>query len=163
MLGLRVISLLVLAIWLGGLATLGFVAAPAIFAALQAADPAAGRSTAGLVFGEVFDRFQYVSLGIAVVLIALLIVRALLGPRPVRLAWRVWTIALMAAISAVTLFVISPRIDRLRQEVPGAIAALPDADPRKTEFGQLHGLSNVLMLASLAGGVGLLWMEARDH
>ena len=163
MLGLRGLSLVVHAIWVGGPATLGFVAAPAIFSTLQAADPAGGRTTAGLVFGEVFSRFQYASLGMAAVLIALLIVRALLGPRPVRLSWRVLTVTLMALISAATLFVISPRIDRLRQDVPGAIAALPDSDPRKAEFGKLHGLSNVLMLLSMAGGVGLFWMEARDH
>lgn len=163
MLGLRFASLVVLAIWIGGLAALGFVAAPAIFATLQASDPAGGRATAGLVFGAVFSRFQYLSLALAAVLIALLIVRALLGPRPLRLARRVSTVALLAVISGVILFVISPRIDRLRQDVPGAMAALPDTDARKAEFGRLHAISNVLMLVSLAGGVALIWMETRDH
>jgi hypothetical protein len=43
----------------GGLAVLGFVAAPMIFSALEAHDPATGRALAGLVFGAVFERFQY--------------------------------------------------------------------------------------------------------
>ena len=162
MFGLRVASLVVLALWVGGLAVLGFVAAPAIFASLEASDPAGGRTLAGLVFGSVFNRFQYLSLVIGPIFILLLILRALLGPRPLRLAWRVWTVAAMLVMSAATLFLISPRIDRLRTEVSGTIAALPDTDARKTEFGRLHALSSVLMLATLAGGVGLIGMEARD-
>jgi len=162
MFGLRVASLVVLALWVGGLAILGFVAAPAIFASLEGADPAAGRALAGLVFGSVFNRFQYLSLAIAAIFVSLLILRALLGPRPLRLAWRVWTVAAMVVMSAVTVFLISPRIDRLRAGVSGTIAALPDGDARKTEFGRLHALSNVLMLVTLAGGVGLIAMEAKD-
>jgi hypothetical protein len=162
MIGLRVASLVVLAIWVGGLAALGFVAAPAIFKSLEAADPAGGRVLAGLVFGSVFRNFQYLSLGLAAILVSLFVLRALLGPRPLRMSWRVWTVAAMVAMSAATLFVISPRIDQLRTEVTGAISALPDTDPRKSEFGRLHGLSNILMLATLAGGIGLIWMEARD-
>src|SRR5687768_18547799 len=55
---LRVASLVVLALWVGGLAVLGFVAAPAIFATLEAADPAAGRALAGRVFGDILRAFQ---------------------------------------------------------------------------------------------------------
>ena len=78
MIGLRVSSLVVLAIWVGGLATLGFVAAPAIFKSLEASDPAGGRVLAGLVFGSVFRNFQYISLGLAAILVCLFVLRALL-------------------------------------------------------------------------------------
>jgi hypothetical protein len=162
MIGLRVASLAVLALWVGGLATLGFVVAPTVFATLEHADPAGGRTLAGLVFGAAFNRFLYISLAMGGLSIGLLILRALLGPRPLRLAWRVWTVVGMVAFTAVTIFIISPRIDRLRRDTPGTMAALADSDPRKAEFGRLHGLSNVLMLATLVGGVGLIWMEARD-
>jgi hypothetical protein len=163
MIGLRVASLILLALWVGGLATLGFVAAPAIFATLEQSDPAGGRTLAGLVFGEVFSRFQYISLAMAALIVGLLILRALLGPRPLRLSWRVWTVAAMIGFTIATAFFIAPRINRLRQETTGTMAALPDTDPRKAEFGRLHGLSNVLMLFTLLGGVGLIWMEARDN
>ena len=56
---LRLVSLVLLALWVGGLAVLGFVAAPAIFAALEAHDPTAGRALAGAVFGAVLWRFHY--------------------------------------------------------------------------------------------------------
>ena len=162
MIVLKAASLAILAVWVGGLAALGLVAAPAIFAALEAQDPAAGRTLAALVFGVVFERFQYVALALGAALTALLIVRALLGPRPLRFAWRVWTVVAMMAVGALSVFVTAPRIDQIRRETTGAVAALPDTDPRKIEFGRLHGLSSVLMLATLAAGAGLIWMEAKD-
>ena len=158
----RVASLVILAIWVGGLAVLGLVAAPAIFHALEAQDPAAGRALAGLVFGAVFARFQYVALALGALLAAVLMVRALLGPRPLRLAWRLWTVAGMIALGAGSAFVIAPRIDRIRLDTPGTVAALPDTDPRKAEFGRLHGLSSIFMVATLVAGVGLIWMETKD-
>ena len=42
------------------------------------------------------------------------------------------------------------------------ISSLPDTDPVKQEFGRLHGLSNILMLVTLAGGIGLLAIETTD-
>jgi hypothetical protein len=162
MIMLRVASLVILAIWVGGLAVLGFVAAPAIFATLEAQDPAAGRTLAALVFGVVFAKFQYVALALGGALASLLMVRALLGPRPLRFAWRLWTVVGMMTVGAASAFVIAPRIDHIRRDTPGTVAALPDTDPRKAEFGRLHGLSNVLMLATMAAGVGLIWIEAKD-
>ena len=53
---LRVASLVVVSMWTGGLAVLGFVAAPEIFATLEAAEPVNGRVLAGQVFGAVFAR-----------------------------------------------------------------------------------------------------------
>ena len=159
---LRVASLVILAIWVGGLAVLGFVAAPTIFSTLEAQDPATGRAVAGLVFGAVFERFQYAALVLGALFMTGLGLRALLGPRPVRLAWRLWTVAGMLALGGASAFLIAPRIDHIRRDTQGSVAALPDTDPRKPEFGRLHGLSNVFMLATLVGGVGLIWMETQD-
>lgn len=159
---LRVASLVVVAIWVGGLAVLGFVAAPEIFAALEAADPERGRLLAGQVFGAVFGRFQYWAWILGALLVALLITRALLGPRPRRLGIRVWTVTGMVTLSVVSALYITPRIDRIRQETRGAVALLPEGDTRKAEFGRLHGLSTALMLVTLVAGVGLLWAETKD-
>jgi hypothetical protein len=91
-----------------------------------------------------------------------LAVRAALGPRPRLTGLRVLTVAAMLAISVGTVLMITPRIDRLRRETPGAIAALSETDPRKIEFNRLHGLSNGLMLITLVAGLGLLWFETHD-
>ena len=95
-------------------------------------------------------------------MILLLGARAALGPRPRRLGVRVWTVAGMLVVSIASVLIIAPRIDRLRDSTPGAIASLPDTDARKIEFGRLHGLSNALMLLTMAAGVGLVWAEMKD-
>ncbi|HXT69734.1 MAG TPA: DUF4149 domain-containing protein [Vicinamibacterales bacterium] len=159
---LRVASLVVVAIWTGGLAVLGFVAAPEIFSTLEAGDAARGRVLAGQVFGAVFERFQHWAWALGGLLIALFIARALLGPRPRRLGLRLLGVSSMLALSLVTTFAITPRINAIRTETAGSVAALPDTDARKGEFGRLHGLSNVFMLITLLGGVGLIWAETND-
>lgn len=159
---LRLASLLVLALWVGGLATLGFLAAPTIFSVLELHDAEAGRAMAGEVFGAVFQRFQHAAWVMGGLLLTLYGLRAALGPRPRRLALRMWTTTAMLGMSLATAIVIAPRIDAIRQSTTGAVAALADGDPRKGEFGRLHGVSNVLMLVTLLGGVGLIYSELKD-
>ncbi len=160
---LRYIALVGLALWTGGLAALGGVGAPTIFRVLEARDAAHGRELAGVLFGAIFQLFQYASWGIALVLLGSLGVRAALGPRPRRFAVRMWTVLLMLALSLVTALVLTPRIETLRDSVTGSIASLPAADPRAIEFGRLHGASSVLMLATLLLGLGLIWAEMEDR
>ena len=159
---LRFVSLVILAVWIGGLVVLAMVVAPSVFAVLGAQDPVGGRSLAGVVFGAVFARFQPVTWALGGLLVASLGIRAALGPRPARLAVRLWTALAMVAMSVGTTLLVIPRIERLRGATSGTIAALADTDERKIEFNRLHGLSNGLMLLSLAGGLGLLWFETRD-
>jgi len=159
---LRFLSVVILAVWIGGLVILGAIAAPTIFAALQAHDPLAGRALAGDVFGTIFRKFLTASWALGGLMLVSLAVRAALGPRPRLTGLRVLTVAAMLAISVGTVLMITPRIDRLRRETPGAIAALSETDPRKIEFNRLHGLSNGLMLITLVAGLGLLWFETHD-
>jgi hypothetical protein len=159
---LRFLSLAVLAIWIGGLAVLGTMAAPVIFAVLESHAPATGAPLAGELFGALFRRFQLVALGLGGLLMALLGLRAALGPRPRRLALRLWTVAAMLAMSLATTFWIAPRIDAIRSGVPGAVAALPPDDPRRAEFGTLHAASTGFMFATLLAGLGLLFAETHD-
>lgn len=159
---LRVVSLALIALWIGGLAALGIVAAPTIFASLEAHDPAAGRTLAALVFGDIFERFQHLAWGLGGGMLALLGIRAALGPRPRRLAIQVWLTVGMLAASAYTGLIVAPRIDALRTETDVTMAALPETDPRKIEFGRLHGLSNGLMALTLMAGLCVFWIESRD-
>jgi hypothetical protein len=159
---MRFTALVALALWIGGLAALGAVAAPTLFETLQAHDPATGRELSGLAFGAVFTRFQFAAWGLGAAVVASLGIRAALGPRPRRLAIRLWVAALMISASVAVVIVIAPRIDRIRTSVTGPVANLPDTDARRVEFGRLHGLSNALMVLTLAGGLGLLWAEMKD-
>ena len=70
---LRVASLAIVALWFGGLVALGIVAAPP----------------------ESFERFRQVAWWYGGVLTALLLLRALLGPRPLRLSIQLGLVAVM--------------------------------------------------------------------
>ena len=70
---LRVASLAIVALWFGGLIALGIVTAPP----------------------EFFERFRQVAWWYGGVLIVLLLLRALLGPRPLRLSIQLGLVAMM--------------------------------------------------------------------
>src|SRR6187402_2926469 len=95
---LRFVSLIITSAWVSGLALIGFVVAPTTFAALEG-DPHGGRQLAGRVVGAVLARFDRVAWVLGGVVLVLLILRAVLGPRPRRFAWRVSVAALMLALS----------------------------------------------------------------
>lgn len=159
---LRVVSLALIAFWIGGIAVLGLVAAPSVFSVLEGHDPVAGRMLAGMVFGDIFSRFQQMAWMLGGGLLALLGLRAALGPRPRRMAVQIWLVAGMLAASAYSGLILAPRIDAIRAETADTMASLPDTDARKVEFGRLHGLSNGLMALTLVAGLGIFWIESRD-
>jgi hypothetical protein len=161
MLMLRFLGLLALVVWLGGMVALGGFAAPAAFDVLSSRLPDSGRALAGLTFGETLRRFQPVTYGCGLVLLGVLTARAVIGPRPIRFWLRIGIVLVMLAASVYSGAVLSPRIERLRDEV-GSPSALAATDPRRVEFGRLHGLSTVLMLVNIAGGLVLLFFEAKE-
>jgi hypothetical protein len=152
-----------LAVWVGGLVVLGGLGAPALFDVLAAQDPAGGREMAGLLFGTMLERFQYVAWGAAAVLLVSLGLRAAIGPRPRHTFPRMGVVLVMVAISLVTVFVIIPHVNEIRDAVDGAVAALPAADARRIEFGRWHALSSGLMLLTVLLGLGLAWAEVHDQ
>jgi hypothetical protein len=117
---------------------------------------------AALVFGDILARFHRLSWILGALLVGLLGLRAVLGPRPRRFGLRTWTAAAMLAMSLVAGLWIAPRIDRLRASTSGPITNLPDGDASKIEFGRLHGASTALLMLTLIAGAGLVWMEMKD-
>ena len=64
---------------------------------------------------------------------------------------------LTALACGVAQFGVAPRIQRLRAEMGPSIEALPTTDPRRAQFGRLHGISVAFMGAGLlAAGVALV-------
>lgn len=159
---LRFLSFVGLALWIGGLTALGAIVAPAAFGVLGAHDPAAGSVLAGTLFGDILRSFDHWLWAIGALLLVLLLIRAALGPRPRRTAVQASVIVGMLAATSYSALVIAPRIDVIRADVAGPIAALSDTDARKITFGRLHGLSTALAGLMLAGGLVVLWLEARD-
>ena len=162
MLALRYAALLALVVWVGGLIALGAVAAPATFDVVAARQLPDGRLLAGAIFGEILRRFHHVAYVCGVVVPLSLSARAVLGPRPRRFALRVGLAVAMLAAVGYSGLVVSPRIARLQQTIGIAPSSLPEGDPRRVEFGRLHGLSSGVLLLPVLGGLLLLFYELRD-
>jgi Domain of unknown function (DUF4149) len=160
---LRYVAIVACALWVGGLVALGAIGAPTLFAVLEGAEGPAGRELAGLAFGAIFERFQYVAIGLGLLVGASIGVRAAIGPRPTHFKLRLWTVIGLILITGTTAFVVAPRIDAIRRSVTVPIASLAENDARRVTFGRLHGLANALMVFTVLAGLGLLWAETTDH
>ncbi len=162
MLALRYVYALALVIWLGGMIAVGLVAAPAIFHALEIHDPTGGRIAAGAAFGEILRRFHQWTYASAAAILVALGTLAVLGSRPVAFRARLAIVVTMLAIALFSGMWVSGRIERLQARIDMPVQSLPATDPRRAEFGRLHGLSTGLMLMNILGGLVLLYWEARE-
>jgi hypothetical protein len=162
MLALRYVALLALVVWIGGLAVLGAIAAPVAFDVTAARHLPDARLLAGALFGEMLRRFTLVSYGAGVILLLTLFARRILGPRPHRWGIRTAIATVMLLASAYAGVVVASRIETLQHEIGVAPSSLPEGDPRRVEFGRLHGLSTALQLVPLLGGLALIFWEIKE-
>ena len=162
MLGLRFAGVVALTLWVGGLLVLGGIAAPSIFEVLATHHVGSDRVIAGAVFGEILRRFHLLSYVCGFVLLATLLTRGVLGPRPIWFAARVATACLMVAATAYSGLVVSSEIARVQAEIGGSPSSLPEGDPRRAAFGRLHATSTGLQLVPILGGLLLLFRELKD-
>ena len=162
MLVLRYAALLALVVWVGGLVALGGIAAPSIFDVVAERQLPGGRVLSGALFGEILRRFTLVSYAAGGVLMLTLLARRILGPRPHRFAWRAAIVAVMLAATAYAALAVGSRVEQLQREIGVAPSSLPEGDPRRVEFGRLHGLSTALQLVPLLGGLALIFWEIKE-
>lgn len=162
MLALRFAALVMIVIWVGGLLTLGAIAAPSIFAVLAATQPDQGRVLAGALFGDMLRRFHLLSYGAGALLLGTLMLRRILGPPPRRFAWRAGLATVMLGAAACSGIIVSGRIGQLQRDIGVAPSSLPEGDARRTEFGRLHGLSTALQLVPILGGLMLIYWEIKE-
>lgn len=134
-------SIVLLAAWLGAALLVAAVVAPAAFAVLPS------RTLAGALVGRVLPVLFWS--GIAVGLVA----AALTWAMPLRF-WRTAGALTLVAACAAAQLVVAPRIQRVREQIGGAVDALDPSDPRRQAFGRLHGLSVAWM--GLGGLAALL-------
>jgi hypothetical protein len=162
MLVLRYAALLTLVVWVGGLVVLGGIAAPSVFDIIGARGIADARLLAGATVGEMLRRFSLVSYAAGTALLLTLVIRAVLGPRPRRFAWRAAATVIMLATSVYAGVVVAGRIARLQHEIGAAPSSLAPEDARRIEFNRLHGLSMGLQLVPLLGGLSLIFWELKE-
>jgi len=151
---LRIIRLLALSLWVGGLAFFGFVAYIA-FSTLPDTHQAGAVVRGSLIMIH--------RIGFAAGLIYLLATLALLATQrdtdPVRAAELALVIA-MLVLTAYSQFSIIPQMESDRLALGGDVDKTPITDPRHAHFERLHQLSVKLEGAILIEGVLLLAMAA---
>ena len=162
MVAVRYVYVLALAVWLGGMAVLGAIVAPATFQVLQASAPDNGRALAGELFGVVLTRFHYVAYAAGTTLLLALIAMRVLGPRPKAFAVRALLVFAMLLAAVYSGVYILGAIDAIQLEAGGLTSLLPAGDARRVRFDQLHQLSTRLMTANILGTLILLYWEARE-
>jgi len=136
------VELTVLVLWLGGAILFAAIVAPSLFATLPT------RTLAGAVVGRVLPAIFYSGM--------------LVGIATVVLDWQArgeWNWrggaagGLFIFVScAVAQLIVSPRIERVRESIGGAVENLSPGDPRRAEFGKLHAVS--------VGWLGLAMLSA---
>jgi uncharacterized membrane protein len=140
-----IVRTLSVALWIGGMAALDFLDAPARFALLN-------RNDAVRVGQAVFERFNRVEVALGVIAVA-----AAWAARSTR--WTIWLTVLMLVLIIVQAAFLTPAITRLAQgldfvnRVPG--------DPRYDAIRPLHGAYAVLEIVIFAAGVVVLAAWAR--
>ena len=132
----------VLSMWLGAMLITSAVVAPAAFAVLPS------RTLAGALVGRVLPVLFIAAIAIGA---ATVVASHRVNPSAVVAS------VVMIAASAIAQFMISPRIERIRTAVGGPIDALGVTDPRRMDFGRLHGISVLLLgLAGLGAVIALV-------
>jgi hypothetical protein len=158
----RYLALAALAVWVGGMVVLGALVAPSTLRVLQAADPAGGRVLAGLVFGEILQRFPLLAYACGAIVLVSLWVMKFVGPPP---SWFVVRSAIVASMLAVALYVGMPvanELEGLRKQLAGSMHDVPDHDARRGRFEALHRRSAALMAVETGLGFFLLLWYVRE-
>ena len=139
------------AVWVGGMLAIGFIAAPVLFA--QIAD----RAVAGNLAGAMFTVTAWVGLACGTYLV--LFVMAAKGWRALQ-STVFWIVLLMLALTAAGHFGVQPILEQLR------VDALPRRimeSALRERFNTWHGVSTALYLVQSLLGIALVIMQERGR
>lgn len=154
-----ILEIIAITLWVGGMASLAFIAAPAIFQS----EPS--REKAGKTFGLILRRFHLLAYGCGVVILLAGAMRWAVSFHH-RLAaselTRYVIAALMLCLALYSGLSVSRKLDDLRAEMTGGIDRTPKDDPLRIEFNNLHRLSTTLMAFSLLLGLAMAVMFALE-
>ena len=141
--GPALVSLALLAAWLGAAVLVAAVVAPSAFAVLPS------RALAGALVGRVLPVLFWS--GMLVGLAATYLLRHLASR-----GWLGGSLVVLVVACAVAQLGVAPRIAKIRAAA-GAIDALDPSDPRRQAFGRLHAMSVGWMgLGAIAAGLALV-------
>ncbi|MBK6315930.1 MAG: DUF4149 domain-containing protein [Blastocatellia bacterium] len=149
----RLAFLLVLGLWIGAMVYFAAVAAPAAFAALADQPGLPGRQLAGSVVRIALGTLNQSGVAMAVVALVLLFLSEP-NVRNRSTAVLAVLVIVLGVLSFVAHGVVSARLDVLRTAM-GVIDEVAVDDPRRLEFGRLHGVSVLLLAVQILVAVGV--------
>ncbi len=145
----EIVERLLMALWVGGLCAIGYIAAPVLFASLD------DRQVAGMLAGKLFNVISWGGLGIGIILCIGSIACA--GTQWLR-QWRAWALLGMVLIVCVMLFVLQPMMAELKAQGP-----VVEGSELAAAFGRLHGISSLLYLVMSLSGLLLVAVGLRRN
>lgn len=137
------------AVWVGGLLVVGYLAAPVLFSQL------ADRAMAGTVAGVMFSAMAWVGLACGTYLIIFLLVGN--GVRAIR-SGVFWIVLLMVVLNVAGHFGVQPILAQLKAD---ALPRQVMESALRDRFGTWHGVSSVLYLLQSLFGVVLVILQDR--
>lgn len=140
------IERIVLALWVGGLWTVGLLVAPELFRSLES------RQVAGLIAGKLFTTMNYAGLAAGFILLVLVCRQHLW--RSVR-QWRSLLVGAMLILVATSQFVLMPMMQEIMQ---ARLETTVVNHEMQNQFALLHGVSSGLYLVT--GLIGLVLVVA---
>ena len=152
---LRFVMLLALIVWIGAIVFFGAVVAPTVFTVLPT------HELAGRVVNRSLGALHWMGIisGIVYLVCSMIYARLAKGfAHP--LAARNVLVVMMVALTAISLFVVTAKMEALHFDM-GVIDNVPFSDGRRVEFNRLHGWSTELEGAVLILGLGVVFLTGK--
>ncbi len=155
---LRLLQLLAIVMWVGGLLFFAFLLAPTAFHVLPVHE-------AGMVVGAVLRRFHPV--GIVCGGVFLLVTAVLFRRAPMRIRGRYeMELLLVGAMILLTAYLqgkVLPTMERDQVRAGGDVNAAAMSDPARMDFDRLHKRSEQVEAVVLLMGLGVVFLLSREH
>ncbi len=156
---LRLLQLLAMVVWVGGLCFFAFVLAPTAFATLPTIHEA------GLIVGATLRVFDLV--GVVCGALFLAATALLFRSAPMRIRGRYEMEFLLATVMLLgTSYIhwnVLPAMETDRLQAGGDVAAVEPTNPARVHFDKLHTRSERVEGAVLFIGLGVVFLMSREH
>lgn len=155
---LRILRLLAVVVWVGGIIFFAFVVAPVAFSVLPSTH------MAGSVVAGTLGVLNWIGLGCGLLFLlaaALLWSKAAASRRLI--SAELWLVLAMIAVSGYIQWRIVPAMERDRIAAGGDIDAAPKDSPARVDFERLHPLSEKLEGAILFAGLGVIMLMGLER
>lgn len=155
----RLLQLLTMTVWVGGLVFFAFVLAPTAFRVLPT------QFEAGLVVGAALHTFDYVAMGAGAVFLVATVLLFRGAPKQIQGRYEMEFLVALAMLlgTAYIHYNLLPAMERDRARAGGDIQSVAPEHPAREHFNRLHRRSERVEGAVLLLGLGVLFLMSREQ